>query len=87
MARIVRRVGSTPAQRGSNSGANCPDVLELDNGDFLVIGKIRMEGLGGSIRASSFAGVRGVSVGPDEQAVIVPRQCLLDAARDLAKEA
>ncbi|MEU9211786.1 hypothetical protein AB0D27_28575 [Streptomyces sp. NPDC048415] len=34
----MRRIGSTPAERGSTGYNNCPDVIELDDGDFLVIG-------------------------------------------------
>ncbi|MGC9536696.1 hypothetical protein [Streptomyces sp. UG1] len=36
--RIVRRLGDSPRLRGSASGANCPDIFELSNGDFAVIG-------------------------------------------------
>jgi hypothetical protein len=34
----MRRIGSTPAERGSTGYNNCPDVIELDDGDFFVIG-------------------------------------------------
>ncbi|MEU7403832.1 hypothetical protein [Streptomyces sp. NPDC044948] len=82
MARIVRRIGSTPQQRGSNSGATCPDVLELDSGDFLVIGKL--PGIGTVVtEALAF---HGASIGTDERAVVLPRQCLIDAARGLNSE-
>ncbi|MGW6790025.1 hypothetical protein [Streptomyces chartreusis] len=83
----MRRIGSSPEQRGSASGANCPDIIELDDGRFVVIGKVDTgPGLGGSIRARSFAGVMGVSVGDDERAVVVPREVLLTAARHLVAE-
>ncbi|GGJ14066.1 hypothetical protein GCM10010121_025810 [Streptomyces brasiliensis] len=35
----MRRMGSTPAERGSATGQSCPDPIEADDGDFLVIGK------------------------------------------------
>jgi hypothetical protein len=35
----MRRIGSTPAEPGSTGYNNCPDVLELDDGEFLVIGE------------------------------------------------
>lgn len=35
----MRRIGSTPQQRGSTTGATCPDVIELNDGRFYVIGK------------------------------------------------
>lgn len=82
MARIVRRIGSTPAQRGSASGANCPDVLELNSGDFLVIGAL--PGIGTVVTETLAA--HGAGIGRDERAVVVPRQCLIDAARTLNSE-
>ncbi|MGW1025860.1 hypothetical protein ACWD4J_19600 [Streptomyces sp. NPDC002577] len=36
--RIVRRLGASPQQRGSVSGQSCPDVFELSDGNFAVIG-------------------------------------------------
>jgi hypothetical protein len=36
--KIVRRIGVPPRARGSASGANCPDVFELSDGNFAVIG-------------------------------------------------
>lgn len=78
----MRRVGSTPQQRGSLTGDTCPDVLELDGGDYLVIGK------GAQLSQKDFERVNahGAYVGPGEGAVIVPRQCLHDAARQIAGE-
>lgn len=75
----MRRIGSTPQQRGSMTGQTCPDVIELDARSYLVIGK-RTEA-----DWPRLADV-GASVGEDEQAVIVPRNCLLTAARQLVAE-
>lgn len=36
--KIVRRLGASPQGRGCQSNATCPDVFELDTGDFAVIG-------------------------------------------------
>ncbi|MFF2652750.1 hypothetical protein [Streptomyces sp. NPDC058045] len=36
--KIVRRIGASPQQRGSISGQSCPDVFELSDGNFAVIG-------------------------------------------------
>lgn len=71
--RIVRRLGSTPAQRGSLGNNSCPDVFELENGDFAVIGA----------RTPDLVLPEDASVGPDETIVTIPRRVLLDAARDL----
>lgn len=76
---MTRRIGSSPAQRGSLSGDTCPDVFELDNGDFYIVGAIAPAVL------ESPEGIQAV-VGPDEQAVIVPRRVLVDAARQLKEE-
>ncbi|WP_344068747.1 hypothetical protein [Streptomyces crystallinus] len=35
---IVRRVGASPQERGSLSGQTCPDIFELSDGRFAVIG-------------------------------------------------
>lgn len=74
--RIRRRVGSTPAQRGSTSGSACPDVFELEDGRFAVIG--------------TRAGTEDVmdlppdaSVASHECIVIVPREVLVHALGDI----
>ncbi|WP_406103512.1 hypothetical protein OG698_15130 [Streptomyces sp. NBC_01003] len=36
--KIVRRIGASPQQRGSVSGQSCPDVFELSDGNFAIIG-------------------------------------------------
>lgn len=36
--KIVRRIGVSPQQRGSVSEQSCPDVFELSDGNFAVIG-------------------------------------------------
>lgn len=79
----MRRIGSTPAERGSTGYNNCPDVLELeDTGDFLVIGKVPAPEQIEEERLREL----GASIGPREYAVIVPRDCILAAAKQLAAE-
>ncbi len=34
----MRRIGASPRERGSLSGDSCPDIFELSDGDFAVIG-------------------------------------------------
>ena len=80
--KITRRYGTSPQQRGSASGANCPDILQLDTGDYLVIGKT--PGVP-NISARDLS-KHGASIGDDEQAVIVPREVVLAAAREIAEE-
>ncbi|MEQ8146852.1 hypothetical protein [Streptomyces sp. CNH189] len=38
MSQIVRRLGVAPRLRGSATGATCPDLFELADGNFAVIG-------------------------------------------------
>lgn len=77
----MRRIGTTPAERGSTGQNNCPDVIELDDMSYLVIGTTVTE-------PASIAGLAdlGASVAPYETAVIVPRDCIHAAARQLATE-
>ena len=36
----MRRLGSTPEERGSATGQSCPDIFEADDGEeFFVIGR------------------------------------------------
>lgn len=78
----MRRIGSTPQQRGSTTGANCPDVIELDDGSYLVIGKYP-----GLTEPEALDLIdQGASIGPDEFPVIVPRDCLAAAARQIVAE-
>ncbi|MGW4564161.1 hypothetical protein ACWEN3_17680 [Streptomyces sp. NPDC004561] len=82
----MRRIGSTPAERGSVGANNCPDVLELDTGDFLVIGSL----VGRGVRLTDEEQARmrelGASAGVNEAIVEVPRDCILAAAKQLAAE-
>jgi len=34
----VRRIGASPRERGSATGQSCPDIFELNDGNFAVIG-------------------------------------------------
>ncbi|MFF4210172.1 hypothetical protein ACFYZE_12605 [Streptomyces sp. NPDC001796] len=36
--RLKRGTGAGPRQRGCTTGSTCPDVFELTDGDFAVIG-------------------------------------------------
>ncbi|WP_427921962.1 hypothetical protein [Streptomyces sp. cg40] len=75
-ARIVRRLGDTPSQRGSASGANCPDLFELADGDFAVIGTDRTEELEGVLPIDA-------SRADHERIVVITRETLIRAKRDI----
>jgi hypothetical protein len=77
---IVRRYGTSPTDRCTGE-TSCPDILQLDTGDYLIIGKT--PGVP-NISARELA-QHGASIGPGEQAVIVPRDVVLAAARDITE--
>ncbi len=71
---FLRRVGPDPHADGAQSIAaqNCPDIWELDNGHFAVIGI--------DITASCADRLPPTAgCGPDERIVLIERRILLDA--------
>ncbi|WP_327358384.1 hypothetical protein [Streptomyces sp. NBC_01304] len=68
---IQHRIGTTPAQRGSLSGGNCPDVFELDTGDCAIIGTA----------LETHPEVRPLADG--ERLIVIDRRTMLDALADL----
>jgi len=74
-----RRLGKTYHQGGDNNSASlnsCPDVWELDDGNFAVIGLRKTAYLKANLPLSA-------SCGPDEEIVVVPRAVFIDAAKDV----
>ncbi|GGU34205.1 hypothetical protein ACH4HG_35265 [Streptomyces coeruleorubidus] len=76
MTQIVRRIGVPPRERGSISGANCPDLFELTDGNFAVIGteataELESELPGDASRADY------------ERIVIITRETLVRAKADI----
>ncbi|KAB8192991.1 hypothetical protein FH608_021860 [Nonomuraea phyllanthi] len=77
MFAFARRVGLSPEQRGETSGRDtCPDIWELDNGAFAVIGTDVTEQVKGLLP-------EGMHCAPYERVVIVTRRTLIAAKRDL----
>ncbi|MEB8343153.1 hypothetical protein [Streptomyces endophyticus] len=74
--KIVRRIGVPPSARGSASGATCPDVFELSDGNFAVIGTEATAELRSEL--PSDAGVADY-----ERIVIVNRETLVRAKEDI----
>lgn len=76
---FLRKLGPQNPHRGAAECIalrNCPDILELADGDFAIIGKdIRLEAL--------TCLPAGVGCGPDETVVRIPRRVLVDAKRDI----
>ena len=73
---IVRRLGDSPRQRGSMTGETCPDLFELSDGDFAVIGTDRTEELDALLPESA-------ARADCERTVVITRDTLLRAERDI----
>jgi hypothetical protein len=73
---IVRRLGRTPKQRGSLDAMTCPDIFELADGRFAVIGTDMTERL--SPLLPEDAGCASY-----ERIVVITRETLLHAKADI----
>ena len=73
-----RRLGRDPHENGAKSAgcAGCPDVWELESGDFAVIGQDITGNCAGALPAT-------VSCGPEERIVRLPRKTLVLAKPDI----
>ena len=77
---FVRRLGPDPHEAGDTPGlAGCPDLWELSNGDFLVIGLRRTRELAGHLPPTA-------SCGEDEEIVVLPRRILTAAREDIPRQ-
>lgn len=74
--KIVRRVGASPRERGSVSGQSCPDIFELSNGDFAVIGREATMELDPELPADA-------ARADYERIVVITRETLVRAKRDI----
>lgn len=73
-----RRLGPDPHANGAQTIAacNCPDIFELDSGDFAIIGIAITDKAIKHLPPTA-------SCGPDEQIVLVPRRTLVGAKPDI----
>ena len=74
---FIRRLGSDPRPYCANT-VGCPDIWELDNGDFAVI----------SADITNAAGILPPTAGcgPDERIVRIPRKTLVLAKSDIPNQ-
>jgi hypothetical protein len=74
---FVKRIGPDPHANGSQTFAcnGCPDIWELDSGDFAVIGT--------DITSAADRLPQTASCGPDERIVKIPRKTLVLAKSDI----
>ncbi|GHI94482.1 MULTISPECIES: hypothetical protein [Streptomyces] len=74
--KIVRRIGVPPSARGSTSTSTCPDVFELSDGNFAVIGTEATEVLERELPADA-------ARADYERIVVVSRETLVRAKADI----
>ena len=76
-----RRIGPDPHANGARTSAlnGCPDIFELESGDFAVIGADITEVSIKELPSSA-------SCGPDERIVQIPRKTLVLARPDIPRQ-
>jgi hypothetical protein len=73
---FVRRVGSTPQERGSLNNGTCPDIFEMSDGSYAVIGTDLTAELTGKLPA-------GAARADYERIVVITRETLIAAKGDI----
>jgi hypothetical protein len=75
---FVKRLGPDPHANGARTVAlnNCPDMFELDSGDFAIIGIDITDEAAPRLPATA-------SCGPDERIIRIPRNLLVNAKSDI----
>lgn len=75
---FIKRIGPDPHANGASTPAcyGCPDIWELDNGDFAVIGIDITDAAASKLPPTA-------GCGPDERIVRLPRNLLVNAKRDI----
>ena len=76
VSQIIRRIGVPPSERGSTGGGNCPDIFELADGNFAVIGTDATEALDAGLPSDA-------SRADYERIVVVSRETLIRAKADI----
>ena len=75
---FTRRIGPDPHANGASTSAllGCPDILEIEGGDFAIIGSDITESAKPCLAF-------GANCGPDERIIRVPRKTLVSAKADI----
>ena len=75
---FLRRIGPDPHANGAQTIAlsNCPDIFELESGDFAIIGIDITDVAAAKLPSSA-------SCGSDERIVRIPRNLLVNAKSDI----
>jgi hypothetical protein len=79
--RFLRRLGPDPHANGAQTVSlnGCPDIFELEDGDFAIIGQDITE-FAAKLPPSA-------NCGPDERMIRIPRKTLVDAKADIPEGA
>jgi len=72
---FIKRIGPAPRQYCQNT-VGCPDIWELDNGDFAVIGTDITDAAAPKLPSTA-------GCGPDERIICIPRNLLVSAKRNI----
>jgi len=80
--KVIRRLGPDPHADGQQTPGvyGCPDILELENGDFAIIGADITIAAAAKLPA-------GVNCGPEEKIIRIPRRILVAAKADIPDKA
>ncbi|MFC8426901.1 MULTISPECIES: hypothetical protein [unclassified Streptomyces] len=76
MSQIIRRLGVAPRYRGSTNGGTCPDIFELADGNFAVIGTDMTDSLDADLPADA-------ARADYERIVVITRETLVRAKADI----
>ncbi|MET8136630.1 hypothetical protein ABZV24_32645 [Streptomyces sp. NPDC005251] len=76
MTTVVRRIGASPRARGSATGQSCPDIFELSDGSFAVIGREATRELEQELPHDA-------ARANDERIVVITRETLVQAKDDI----
>ncbi len=78
---FLRRLGPDPHANGAQTIAlkGCPDMFELESGDFAIIGLDITDRAAGQLPQTA-------SCGPDERIIKIPRKTLISAKSDIPNQ-
>ena len=73
---IVRRLGTVPKMRESRSGETCPDIFELSDGNYAIIGTEATAALDSHLPPDA-------ARADYERIVVITRDTLIHAKKDI----
>jgi len=78
---FLRRLGPDPHANGARTVGcrGCPDIFELESGDFAIIGIDITEAAKSKLPPTA-------GCGPDERIIRIPRNLLVDARPDIPSQ-